>query len=326
MSLQQHQVMHLHQKASHQQQLQVHHIQLPAHEHHVQQPSDHLVRRPDCGSLPLTGQDVLGAYPQNWQQSVQPQQSHPKQLPNVHVLGVSTQSSSSSLPLNVQGLNQYQSVPASEGSSLPLTDQDTYFIDMYSQNSQQHRQQPPAQEHPPSQQNPQKLSQLPQQSIQEVPPEPSDVEKAAGDYYISNEEAADLNMSSRQGVEELKNHPIDSGAQQEESDNSWHDTDVQVVNDNVEECQSIGEQALVEKQLKSKADVTNDGRCDSIPMGTDKCEETKSQRKSLHSHPLPHAMYEPPLSRTVSNNSARWIVSFLEYDKSVVIKLLSGCK
>jgi hypothetical protein len=64
--------------------------------------------------------------------------------------------------------------------------------------------------------------------------------------------------------EELTNHPIDSRAQQEEGrtqpEYSRHDADVQIVKDNVEgECQSNGEQARIEKQLKSKAYFTNDG-------------------------------------------------------------------
>jgi hypothetical protein len=70
------------------------------------------------GSLPLTGH----TYPSNWQQDVQQQKPHPKQLTYVQAFGVSTRILSGYLPLNVQGLNQDQSAPASEGGSLSLTD------------------------------------------------------------------------------------------------------------------------------------------------------------------------------------------------------------
>jgi hypothetical protein len=90
------------------------------------------VCRSESGSLPLTGQHVLDAYPPYCQQGVQSQQPHPQQSPYIQALGDSTQTSSRLSPLSVQVLNPDQSILR---NTLSLTDQDAQYA--YAPNRQQ---------------------------------------------------------------------------------------------------------------------------------------------------------------------------------------------
>jgi hypothetical protein len=81
-------------------------------------------------------------------------------------------------------------------------------------------------------------------------------------------------------------------------------------------------------QLQGKMDVVKDCQFDDILMGTGKCEELKTHRKSTFPTPHPHVKYWLPKRRIVSQygNKIKWCALFLEYDKLVVIKLLTLAK
>jgi hypothetical protein len=64
-----------------------------------------------------------------------------------------------------------------------------------------------------------------------------------------------------------------------------------------------------------------------ILIGTGKCEELKTHRKSSYPEPLPRVKYKLPKHRMMSKfgKNIKWCAPFLDYDKSVVIKLLMVC-
>jgi hypothetical protein len=99
--------------------------------------------------------------------------------------------------------------------------------------------------------------------------------------------------------------------------------------DDVGEAANTAHQKLTTARevQNTQIDVTKDCRFDDILMGTGKCEKLKTHRKSTFPKPHSHVKYGLPKRRMVSKygNKIKWCAPFLEYDKSVVIKLLMVC-
>jgi hypothetical protein len=264
------------------------------------------------GFLPLTDH----TYPQDCQQSVQAHQPHPQQSPHVHTLSISTQNAGGILPMSVRGLNPAQytcaEIPRSNTSLLPTIDQEAFRSCAYTgqhseQQPEQHQQPPNVQQYEPPPQNPQHLL-------------PGRLAETSSGVCGANISSRDCSNSHKETIES--------------TDNVRYNAGVQVTKDNVEgEDQRICEPAHLEQKLTTPRDVqktqivTKDCHFDDTPMGTDKCEQLKSHRKSTFSKPHPCVKYELKQGMVSKyGNKIKWCAPFLDYDKSVVIKLLTLAK
>jgi hypothetical protein len=173
--------------------------------------------------------------------------------------------------------------------------------------------------------------------LQEAHPKPSVVEQEAADFMLHGQRCEGSSMAT---PGELTHHPSDNGTQGEDggalvADSSWHHSNtLQIVKHDIEQHQSIGEPGHIKQQLKTARevqktwrDVTKDCQFDDTPIGTDKCEQLTSHRKSTFPKSHPYVKYELLEQGMVSKYGYQiklW-TPFLEYDKSVVIKLLTEC-